>query len=178
MENPNILKSFMQGNPLLKWFGLLVGFSYLVYFFALIALLKEKGMPSNDPASFVLFALFIAPFLVFCRAKIVDKKKMISFFVGLLMSVVVSLYAFQQFGESGLLTIWEEEMAFKEFYLSLEKNVNLKNLSRTRTPKGSYILFGTIKSKEDIENLEKEIKRKKIICTLRFVVEGALENEE
>ena len=99
-------------------------------------------MPWSDPATFVLSGLFLVPFLVFYRANIADKKTMFSFFTGILMSVIVSLCAFQQFRESGLLTIWREEKDFMDFYLSLEKNENIKNLSRIRKPKGCYIGTG------------------------------------
>ena len=161
----------MKNIFIIKLLIYLVGLFYSVYFLIFFVLLKEKGMPWSDPATFVLSGLFLAPFLVFYRANIADKKTMFSFFTGILMSVIVSLCAFQQFRESGLLTIWREEKDFMDFYLSLEKNENIKNLSRIRKPKGCYILFGTIKSNEDIDILNKEIKSKNIYCVCQFVVE-------
>lgn len=161
-----------------KWPQLLnwtIFFINAVYFSVYFYLLKNKQMPLFGLNSLVPFILFLVPFYVFLREKAVGLKKTIVFFLALLFAVSVSICVFHHFEESGLFTIWKEKKSFFDFFLELQKSNKIKNLSYARTPKGAFILFGTVESKGEIDILEKEIKEKNIPCSIRIIVEK-LEN--
>lgn len=164
----------MQSPPLhaLNWILFSI---HLVYFLVFLFLLKEKQMPLLERDCLVFLALFMAPFYVYFRANVVERNRTFLLLGAILISVSLSIPVYRQLEESGLFTIWKKEKSFFDFFLDLQKSNKIKNLSYARTPKGAFILFGTVESKREIDILEKEIKEKNIPCSIRIIVEK-LEN--